>query len=623
MIAFLTRSTSCYVVPLMLAVATWYALVLWLYWNPWFAWGVCFLLAIVTGRVALKRWDDFLRPHSRTGRESLEFSGRLLGQLALVPLAGMAADYLSVKYGILNPTLLAFVSSGGMLTLLSSLGDSGEKHIRGRKLCTYEEAQKCAEKTLPEVDPGMLIGGVRVPLLGPVKHAFIAGQTGSGKTLSIQIMMESVLPMIRQQRGWRAFVYDDKGDLMPMLRGIDQNQRIELLNPFDARSAAWDIAVDVQNPESVFEVASVLIPDQSESQPYFRNASRMLMQGVMEAFIKQAPGEWTLRDVIYALGAVDTIKEVIAPHPQIKRDLQDTIGDDISFRNVMSTMKTILMPYRSIAEAWHRAWQAGSRVSLSEWISGEFVLVMGKSERHREASNAMTRAIFSRLSALLQQEPTLPGGKTWLFLDEAREAAKLDGLKSLLNKGRSKGITAVLGFQAIEGMRDVYGENVADEILGQCSYRACLRAESSKTAEWASALFGRAEVLVEEGSTGPHGESISEKHDTRNVLLESQFMELPVSGPDNGLCGYYLMANIGAYRADIRWDSVMKLVSPPADIPDFVPHPASSDLSLSEWTPDDRRRLGLDDGYPPLSQRGNNDQPDDDGPDLVDLFPRA
>lgn len=40
----------------------------------------------------------------------------------------------------------------------------------------------------------------------------------------------------------------------------------------------------------------------------------------------------------------------------------------------------------------------------------------------------------------------------------------------------------MLGFQDIEGLREVYGYQLANEIAGQCANKAILRCDSSDTA---------------------------------------------------------------------------------------------------------------------------------------------
>jgi hypothetical protein len=80
--------------------------------------------------------------------------------------------------------------------------------------------------------------------------------------------------------------------------------------------------------------------------------------------------------------------------------------------------------------------------------------------------------------------------RTWFFLDEVREAGKLELLGRLLTKGRSKGVALDLGFQDISGMREAYGQELADELLGQCNTKILLRVNSPQSAAWAAKQRG-------------------------------------------------------------------------------------------------------------------------------------
>ena len=133
-----------------------------------------------------------------------------------------------------------------------------------------------------------------------------------------------------------------------------------------------------------------------------------------------------------------------------------------------------------IAAAWG---QATETVSLTEFMQGELVLVLGNDESCRTALDAINRVLFQRLSELILSGPETRTRQTWIFLDEVREAGRLDGLSRLMTKGRSKGACVALGFQAIEGMRAVYGEHVASEITGLCNHKAILRLESPPSAQ--------------------------------------------------------------------------------------------------------------------------------------------
>ena len=87
----------------------------------------------------------------------------------------------------------------------------------------------------------------------------------------------------------------------------------------------------------------------------------------------------------------------------------------------------------------------------------------------RQSLDAINQAIFKRAAELLLAQDESPERETWIILDELREAGKLDGLTSLLSKGRSFGARVVVGFQDIEGLRAVYGEKEANEMPPDCA----------------------------------------------------------------------------------------------------------------------------------------------------------
>ena len=91
-------------------------------------------------------------------------------------------------------------------------------------------------------------------------------------------------------------------------------------------------------------------------------------------------------------------------------------------------------------------------------------------------------------------------------MDEFGAAGHLPDVQRLFTQGRSFGVSIVAGLQEISSLEAVYGENVADTILGQFSYKACLKSGSPKTQEWMSKQFGeRLEKLTKE----THGEQTS------------------------------------------------------------------------------------------------------------------
>ena len=472
--------------------------------------------------------------------------------------------------------------------------------MRGKQLHEAQEVATLSRKP-DESDEGALVwGGMALPREAARLHFAVVGVTGSGKTLTLRLLLQSVVARIGHVRDTRALVYDAKGDLHGLLSGMGA-KTIHTLNPFDERCVAPDLAADFTSPACALQLASLLIPENPRaSQPFFDNAARCLLTKVIISYLRTAPGAWDLRDVILATQSKAVLTEVLGRVPDcvsalVYLERQDTAHD------ILSTLASRLAPFEIIAAAWHRARR---RLSLRQWLKEDSILVLGNDESLRMALQAVNRLLVQRLSELCLHQSESKTRETWFFLDEVREAGRFEGLGRLLTNGRSKGVCVCLGFQDIEGLREVYGERLANEMLGQCSNKAVLRLESASTAAWAAGHFGQREVLEESTSAGANlagmRRSISSSmslaiRKTENVL-PSEFLDIPPTNPRNGLTGYYQTPYTGAFRRTLSgpWLAA-RLQEPDQRLPNQQ-HRREADQYLPLWTVADRERLCLQSG---------------------------
>jgi len=465
----------------------------------------------------------------------------------------------------------------------------GVYHQRGRKLISYKKALKLSEQLMEGETEYLYWGGLNLPLSIASTHFAVIGSTGSGKTILIRLLMQSVLPRIGKGLDSRALVYDAKQDSMSMLKGIVPESEIILLNPFDRRGVAWDMAKDITSPTTAQQVATILIPEEKNiSQPFFSDAARHLLSGVLISLIQNSPGKWNFRNVLLSLSNLERLKKVLLSCPATKDIAEQYLHDGITARNVMSTLATKMQRYQFVAAAWDRATRS---ISLKEWLTSESILVLGNDEATRTALDAINQVIFKRLSELILAQTESESRRTWIFLDELRQAGKLEGLSSLLTKGRSKGACIVLGYQDIEGLREVYGTQLANEIAGQCSNKAVLRCDSADTARWASALFGQREVLevrlgVSHASNQGTSRSTNEATAKRDVVLPSEIMELMPTTRTNGMQGFILTPHVGAYSVHFDGGALMgRLARRNMAFPDVIPRDEEEQY-LREWNTD-------------------------------------
>lgn len=367
------------------------------------------------------------------------------------------------------------------------------------------------------------------------------------------------------------------------------------------------MAADTDSPAAALQVAATLVPEsKTDANPFFTNAARHLLYGAVLALLQLAPGRWTFRHVLLLLQDPERLQTLLAKTDST-RHLLTYFGHEAVAQNIFSTVLTYISPYEIIAACWDRAETA---LSLSEWLETESVLVLGNDEQNRAAIDIINRLLFRRLAELALAQPEIDERdsmprRTWFFLDEIREAGKLDLLGRLLTKGRSKGVAVSLGLQDISGMREAYGREVADELLGQCNTKVILRLNSPETAAWAAMLFGNREVLESHhgqsrnraaglnGQAGS-GESVSHSITQRPLILDSEIMGLPETSREHGLSAYFVSPITGPFSDHIESAWLSKhLVPADPSVENFVPRPAS-DQYLRAWCPEDDTLLGLD-----------------------------
>ncbi len=438
-------------------------------------------------------------------------------------------------------------------------------------------------------------GGGVLPGNAETSHFIVVGTTGSGKTLTVRRTMREVLPDIGFEDDQRALIYDAKQDVLAYLSAMGIECPVVTLNPFDARCASWDMASDIRTPSAARQLAKILVPsEKGGGNTFFTLGARDLLAEIVMTLIRTAPDAWTLRDLVLAGRSGEMLETVLSATPSGQRLYDTYFHDERTGMNVLATLRTNMAELEPVASLWQKAeWT----VSLEDWVSGNFILVLGSDESVRAALDSLNRLIFRRLVDLVLSSEESSSRRSWFFLDEVREAGKLDGLTSLLTKGRSKGACCVLGFQDVEGLRDAYGVHLANELMGMCSNKAILRLESSETADWASKLFGETErielrdSMSSDGSFRRSSRTKSEQRVKSDSVMKSEFLSIPATTMETGLTGYYLSPTLGAYRNETSLLAVLGDVGEPTE-PNFIER-SSDEQWLTDWQEADLQRLGL------------------------------
>ncbi len=433
-----------------------------------------------------------------------------------------------------------------------------------------------------------------LPIREATKHFLIAGAIGSGKTTAIKLFLQSIAPRFQMGRGKpeQLIVFDAKGDLIPYLAALGhppEAENVWIINPYDARSAVWNVAEAVQRPMMARHLAALLVPEEKNSNaPYFWTASRQLVYATILGLNSVAGPKWDFRDLLCALESRDHIKAVTARHPRAQRVAEAVLKDGQHSDGVISSLATKLGPFEQIAALWHSA-PAARQFSIKNFLGMPGVLILGNDPVLRESLWPINAILLKALSQEILRGPEVLEPAHWFVLDEFTAMEKVSCVHELVNRGRSKGASVMIGLQGIDKLNELYQETGANDLLEQLAQKTFLRAGGPKTAEWIERFFGkyrRTEPTYSESwnHRGEHSASIQYQVVERSTFTASTFMNLPFTGPGRPYIAVSDIPSEGISLITRRWyDTIDSWIAKPLRIPSVIPRDSVREQNLEPW----------------------------------------
>jgi hypothetical protein len=426
----------------------------------------------------------------------------LLSPLAAVPLtlatgvgAALAASSLQA-FGIAGHALLQAgcgLSFGVGLgyaagRLLSRPALEREERRRGSLLEEHEvraPQRPARERQRLRAAGRVTLAGVEIPLADECKHFKLIGTTGTGKSTAIRELMGAALA-----RGDRAVIADPDGGY---LRHFYQPKRGDvILNPFDERSAKWDLFAEIEDDYDVEQLARSLIPDHEGSDRSWRGYARTFFSAVTAQ--AHAAGTRDVRELyrLLVIAGNAELRTLVAGTPA-QPFLEEHNGR--MFESIRSVTSSAVGALDYVAR------QRSTNLSVREWVRRDAaaggVLFMpyraGQIAALRSTISAWMRlGIFEAMNREEGEERRL-----WFVVDELDALGQIDGLKDALARLRKFGGRCVLGFQSIAQVSSTYGAGEAQTLVENCGNSFILRCSASEhggTSQFASRLIGEREV---------------------------------------------------------------------------------------------------------------------------------
>ncbi len=405
-----------------------------------------------------------------------------------------------------------------------AVSERGAMVIDGTAAQRAGTKQRAKALKAPDAQFPLTLAGVTVPFADEFKHFKIMGVTGSGKSTALRGLVHAAL-----YRGDRAVIADPDGGYLSRL--YDPKRGDVILNPFDARSAKWNLFGELRNTYDIDQLARAMIPDRANADAQWTSYARTFFSAVTRQ--AKAAGIDDVGELYRLLtsGSREELKLLVASTPAAPF-LED--GSEKMFGGVRSTTADAVRGLDYIREC------KGRDFSVREWIrSGKGVLFMP----YQADQIAALKALISTWMRLaISQNLSLGEGdwRLWYLVDELDALGAIDGLADALPRMRKFGGRCALGFQSIGMTTTLYGKGPAEAMVenaGNSLILRCSAAESGGTARFASTLIGSREVTRATRSVSRSGggifahgnETVSEgEHQAMEpAVLPAQIEQLP------------------------------------------------------------------------------------------------
>ncbi len=329
-----------------------------------------------------------------------------------------------------------------------------------------KKSQKCSD---------LEVGGAPLVKNSESKHILITGTSGSGKSVCMLELMDHV-----RRRKERAILYDDSGGFIQYYYRPEHDI---ILNPLDARSAAWNIWQEAKNLTDFTAIATNLIPLLPGNEPQFINAARTLFATVADNL--RISNNTTTKLLLQPLLSGDLQSLTTLLRGTIYEPLVTAANNE-----AVLAIKAILANYCKSLNYLQD--DSNSKLfSIRTWLQQEqadsWIFIASSGETIELLKPLMSVWLDIAARGMLALKPSFER-RIWLVIDELANLQRLDSLYLLLSRGHKYGVCAVTALQDINQLHAIYGKEEGQALLARYGTHVGFRSECLATARWLSSL---------------------------------------------------------------------------------------------------------------------------------------
>jgi len=398
-----------------------------------------------------------------------------------------------------------------------------DQHLRGTSLLNEKELEKKQKKK--EIDGYSITSKIKIDRTNETKHLSISGSSGAGKTV---ILRRLYLDQLNHPKNAAAkfIVHDVKGDWVSKFYN---EKKDHIFNMSDTRGIKFNIFNFIENEEDLESVIATIIPkSKEEKDPIWTDSSRGILKGILIYCI--ATDNKTTKQVQKLLKLQSNqLLELLETVEGAESAVKFLSAGETQVANYMSNFESRTKYFTSIKECGN-----GEDFDLDAWLKDgkQSTIFMVNNPKYSDLYAVRISVFVESFVKLILSMKEDSDRRIYLYLDEMGSLAKMERVVDFLALARSYGGSAIIGIQEIARLDAIYGKELRQTIVNNCSSKIVLRAGDPDTAKTMSELIGEGEtnqininssVGVEQNRDGMSSASSIKKE---FAVLPSEIMEL-------------------------------------------------------------------------------------------------
>ncbi|EFK2697748.1 type IV secretion system DNA-binding domain-containing protein, partial [Escherichia coli] len=277
-------------------------------------------------------------------------------------------------------------------------------------------------------------------------------------------------------------IYDRSGEFVKSYYdpSIDK-----ILNPLDARCAAWDLWKECLTQPDFDNTANTLIPMGTKEDPFWQGSGRTIFAEAAYLMRNDPNRSYSkLVDTLLSI-KIEKLRTFLRNSPAANLVEEKIEKTAISIRAVLTNYVKAIRYLQGIEHN-------GESFTIRDWMRGVredqkngWLFISSNADTHASLKPVISMWLSIAIRGLLAMGENR-NRRVWFFCDELPTLHKLPDLVEILPEARKFGGCYVFGIQSYAQLEDIYGEKAAATLFDVMNTRAFFRSPSHKIAEFAA-----------------------------------------------------------------------------------------------------------------------------------------